>query len=663
MAEPSIRDLTVALGGKLSLTAEEDVGLDLDADEQNNQSMGAAKWCLVGTLLIRRRYNLEALENTLASVWWPIKGMHMRILGENLFAFYFFHPVDMQRVLAKGPWHFVNHTMILKEAHGGRQIKKEDMFEVPFWIQIHGDGDAWGSEFIRVRVDIDTKKPLRRGMKLSLKDEPIWVSFRYERLQNFCYCCGKLDHVDRDCELGLEMDIVGTMNRPYNDTLRAVSQRAQLAKSTSTGKWLRDGSGNYVVEEARWRRARPNMESPRAWDTQESHKGGNSRDRWAEGAHMGANHGRECYGLHSLDFNVEDVIHNISPRLIPLSTGGDVRKEVNDNTRSGKTNGDMGKLMEKALEWENIQKISSSQPDANGPQLDDARQTHMLQNPAQNDQGKELSPVFTFTSKPDAEGTSMKTRAWKKEARHRRTTTMVVFLCETLLDKRSMERVRRRLGFQNCFTVERVGRSGGLAMMWGKDVQLHLKSYSTNHIDMEVQAVGGTKWRFTGFYGYPERHNRRKSWVLIRELAGKSSFPWLIGGDFNDILSLDEKVGGGPQPDWMLRGFQEVINDCNLTEIQMVRGWFTWRRGRTEEKLDHCLGTISWRNLFPLAKKRRETQSCMKLFCTLEEKPPENLFCTEGEGQPHKSALQIENARPKSVCRRATLPPSLLGRS
>ncbi|GLT98767.1 hypothetical protein SLE2022_162500 [Rubroshorea leprosula] len=452
MAEPSIRDLTVALGGKLSLTAEEDVGLDLDADEQNNQPMGAAKWCLVGTLLIRRRYNLEALENTLASVWRPIKGMHMRILGENLFAFYFFHPVDMQRVLAEGPWHFVNHTMILKEAHGGRQIKKEDLFEVPFWIQIHGlpldrltaetgrrigagigrlidvdagDGDAWGSEFIRVRVDIDTRKPLRRGMKLSLKDGPIWVSFRYERLQNFCYCCGKLDHVDRDCELGLEMDMVGTMNRPYNDTLRAVSRRAQLAKSTSTGKWLRDGSGNYVVEEGRRRRARPKRESPRAWDTQESHKGGINRDRWAEGAHMGANHGGECYGLHSLDFNVEDVIHNISPRLIPLSTGGNVRKEVNDTIRSGETDGNMGKLMEKALERENIQKISSSQPDANGPQLDVARQTHMLQNPAQNDQGKELSPVFTFTSEPDAEGTSMRTRAWKREARHRRTTSKI----------------------------------------------------------------------------------------------------------------------------------------------------------------------------------------------------------------------------------------------
>ncbi|GKV48611.1 hypothetical protein SLEP1_g55408 [Rubroshorea leprosula] len=46
MAEPSIRDLTMALGCKLSLTAEEDVGLDLDADdigEYASQCMAAYK--------------------------------------------------------------------------------------------------------------------------------------------------------------------------------------------------------------------------------------------------------------------------------------------------------------------------------------------------------------------------------------------------------------------------------------------------------------------------------------------------------------------------------------------------------------------------------------------------------------------------------------------
>ncbi|GLT93868.1 hypothetical protein SLE2022_116380 [Rubroshorea leprosula] len=55
---------------------------------------------------------------------------------------------------------------------------------------------------------------------------------------------------------------------------------------------------------------------------------------------------------------------------------------------------------------------------------------------------------------------------------------IVVFLSETLLDKKGMEHVRRRLGFQNCFTVARVGRSGGLAMLWHSTVKLSLLSYS-----------------------------------------------------------------------------------------------------------------------------------------------------------------------------------------
>ncbi|GLT27861.1 hypothetical protein SLA2020_028310 [Shorea laevis] len=128
----------------------------------------------------------------------------------------------------------------------------------------------------------------------------------------------------------------------------------------------------------------------------------------------------------------------------------------------------------------------------------------------------------------------------------------VVFLCETLLDKRGMEKVRRRLGFTHCFVVDKVGRSGGLAVLWKSDTKLSLLSFSQNHIDMEVQGMGVGTWRFTGYYGHPERHNRRHSWQLLRELATKSDLPWLIGGDFNDLLHSDEKLGGNPQLEWML---------------------------------------------------------------------------------------------------------------
>ncbi|GKV03842.1 hypothetical protein SLEP1_g16084 [Rubroshorea leprosula] len=299
MTDPSVRDLTAALGKHLSLTVEEDVGLDLDDGDEAQRSGGGGRWCLVGTVLTRKKYNLEAMENTLAGIWRPVKGMHMRILGNNFFAFYFFYPVDMQRVLAVGPWRFADHVMVLQESAGGRPVKKEDLFEVPFWIQIHGlppdrltaatgrriggslgrlvdvdtgDGIGWGVEYIRIRVFIDSRKPLRRGMTMTENEGPFWVDFRYERLPNFCYCCGMLDHVERDCELGLELESLGVMERPYSRDLRAGPKRGQHDAALQVGRWLRDASGNPVVTAARRRwpsqymEGMPNLESQKCHD-------------------------------------------------------------------------------------------------------------------------------------------------------------------------------------------------------------------------------------------------------------------------------------------------------------------------------------------------------------------------------------------------------------
>ncbi|GLT49039.1 hypothetical protein SLA2020_226240 [Shorea laevis] len=244
--------------------------------------------------------------------------MHMRVLGKNLFAFYFFHPVDMQRVLAVGPWRFVNHVMVLKEVQGGKQVSKDDLYEVPFWIQIHGlppdrlnaetgkrigenlgrllevddgGGHAWGVEYIRVRVYIDARKPLRRGMKLSLREGSIWVDFCYERLPNFCYCCGMLDHVERDCELGLEMEQLSVKERPYNEKLRAVPRHLQSAEETSERRWLRDASGKSV-DELRHRHHIPSLEGAQIRETSDSYTNC-SRGDWGADRGLSNDHPRQ----------------------------------------------------------------------------------------------------------------------------------------------------------------------------------------------------------------------------------------------------------------------------------------------------------------------------------------------------------------------------------
>ncbi|KAK3205548.1 hypothetical protein Dsin_019594 [Dipteronia sinensis] len=74
-------------------------------------------------------------------------------------------------------------------------------------------------------------------------------------------------------------------------------------------------------------------------------------------------------------------------------------------------------------------------------------------------------------------------------------------------------------------------------------VDVSLMSFSPFHIDAAVTSHHCIKWRLTGFYGHPEADQRHHGWTLLRRLHSMAHFPWLCVGDFNEILSAEEKCG------------------------------------------------------------------------------------------------------------------------
>nr|GMD77815.1 ribonuclease H [Ipomoea batatas] len=180
----------------------------------------------------------------------------------------------------------------------------------------------------------------------------------------------------------------------------------------------------------------------------------------------------------------------------------------------------------------------------------------------------------------------------------------IVFLMETFLNKRRMEPIRVQLGFHNMFVVDACGHRGGLVMFWHESVEVEVTGYSSNHIDTVVTMdIGSPRWRFTGYYGYLERARRREAWQMLRNLAGLSSLPWVIMGDYNDLLYPEEKRGRHPHPNWLIAGFSEAVADSGLQDVVFKRNQFTWEKSRgtpdmIEEKLDRILATDSWLTLF-----------------------------------------------------------------
>lgn len=184
----------------------------------------------------------------------------------------------------------------------------------------------------------------------------------------------------------------------------------------------------------------------------------------------------------------------------------------------------------------------------------------------------------------------------------------LVFLMETLANHNKMQFIRIRLGFYGLFTVDCIGHSGGLALLWKEESNVTIMGYSRNHIDASVVLEeGANTWRFTGYYGNPERSRRRESWQLIKHLATLSSLPWALMGDFNDILSSNEKRGRHPQPQWLINGFRDAVECSGLRELPFEGYQYTWERSRdtldwVEEKLDRILVSDSWVDLFGEAR-------------------------------------------------------------
>ena len=75
-------------------------------------------------------------------------------------------------------------------------------------------------------------------------------------------------------------------------------------------------------------------------------------------------------------------------------------------------------------------------------------------------------------------------------------------------------------------------------------------------------------------------------------------------GDFNEIVSLEEKEGGVPRSERLMDAFREAIDDCGVKDLGFKGSRFTWQRGNSpstliRERLDRMLGDDEWCNLFP----------------------------------------------------------------
>lgn len=92
-----------------------------------------------------------------------------------------------------------------------------------------------------MRVTIDITKPLKTGFFLPIEKNVVtWIQFWYEKLNDFCYSCGRLGHGHKNCNQSEDTKGVLDPRKAYGPWLRVgFTQSSTLAKKTTFQLWLR----------------------------------------------------------------------------------------------------------------------------------------------------------------------------------------------------------------------------------------------------------------------------------------------------------------------------------------------------------------------------------------------------------------------------------------
>jgi exonuclease III len=143
-----------------------------------------------------------------------------------------------------------------------------------------------------------------------------------------------------------------------------------------------------------------------------------------------------------------------------------------------------------------------------------------------------------------------------------------LFLMETKIQQHKLNFVKIKIGFSGVFTVNPIGRSGGLALLWRDDKEVEIQNYSARHINAIISMDGGAvHWKFTGFYGHPEKEKRHESFALLKHLKIFLPSPRLCVGDFNEIVQQLEKYGAALRSERQMAIFREALEEGQLCDL------------------------------------------------------------------------------------------------
>ncbi|XP_074288829.1 uncharacterized protein LOC141613981 [Silene latifolia] len=174
-------------------------------------------------------------------------------------------------------------------------------------------------------------------------------------------------------------------------------------------------------------------------------------------------------------------------------------------------------------------------------------------------------------------------------------------LIETRVKSINISKVISGLGTGWNYEVNNDIRDGGrIWILWNPSI------FNVSIIKKEVQVIhlhvshlqSGYAWVCSMVYGCNKDSDRHDLWNSLIQMKANYLEPWIVMGDFNNVLHFDERIGSSVTAA-EVRAFQDCVDVCGLYDLIVTGAYFTWNNKQEGEcrvfsRIDRVMANASW---------------------------------------------------------------------
>ena len=153
---------------------------------------------------------------------------------------------------------------------------------------------------------------------------------------------------------------------------------------------------------------------------------------------------------------------------------------------------------------------------------------------------------------------------------HHRHRPDILIIVEPRIAEERVQVVINTLPYTHSRRVDPNGFSGGIWMLWNESTscQVEILTHSEHSIHALVKVSSPSlSILLTAIYASSNFYKRQLFWNYLQNLATLLTLPRVLLGDFNDMLSEDEKMGGLPLNRNRVTAFRNCLDTCGLLDL------------------------------------------------------------------------------------------------